>query len=108
MPRVLKGVYVITDMPKPHTSMWEALRPTAALALVAVPVLSTTALIAGVLLGWPLPLLLLAAAGALPILVNLVDLIGSRAGWPPLSWTAAQIIAGSRPELPTKKEPTDV
>ncbi|UBU19193.1 hypothetical protein [Nonomuraea gerenzanensis] len=101
-------VYVITgagaepvedqelQQPDPYKVLAELLRPVVGLGVVVVPILATTGLIVGLLLGWP-PLALLVAAGlALPVLVNLVDLLGSMLGWPPLSWTTAQIAARRR------------
>ncbi len=96
-------VYVITDAepPRNHTpNPLDALAPT----LVAVPFLATTALVVGLLAGWPLPLLVIAAIGSLPIAANAVDLMGAHLGWPPLSWTAAKILARHRPP---QEGPTD-
>ncbi|MFC4536996.1 hypothetical protein [Sphaerisporangium dianthi] len=115
-------VYVITDLDPPTTpppiasgaveppadldpyaALWAAVQPVMAMAVVVVSLLGTTALAAGLLLGWPPLALGLAAVAALPALVVLVDLIGARAGWPPLAWTAARIVASRRPT--TKESP---
>ncbi|MGV9596088.1 hypothetical protein ACWDR1_05390 [Streptosporangium sandarakinum] len=110
-------VYVVTDAARPagerpddpYAALWAVLRPLLALALVVVPVLATTALLAGLLLGWPPGALASAAFLALPILINLTDLFGARLGWPPLAWTAARIAEKRRPALagPTEETPTD-
>jgi hypothetical protein len=107
-----KVVYVVTDLPEPeqpnpYQQAWDALWPTITLGLIAVPIMCATALLAGILLGWPLPVLLIATAGALPILINLVDLVGSRAGWPPLSWTVTRIAANRRTRRPATTPPEE-
>ncbi|GII89696.1 hypothetical protein Ssi03_76860 [Sphaerisporangium siamense] len=111
-------VYVITDMDQPTTAptstapaaspaagtgdgdpyaaLWAALQPVMAMTAVAASLLGVTALAFGLLLGWPPAVLGVAAVLALPALVVLVDLAGARAGWPPLAWTAARIVASHR------------
>ncbi|MEU8383972.1 hypothetical protein [Streptosporangium sp. NPDC048865] len=94
-------VYVITDLdpkPQPKTSVWasihEVLRPTFLVGLVAAPLLALVLIPVGLLLGgWPPFLLFATAVIASPALVNLVDLLGARVGWPPLSWVASQMLA---------------
>lgn len=98
----MKRVYIITDLhdgppnarpqvADPYTALASALGRMAAVAIVAVPILATMALLVGILLGWPLAALAVVAILALPVLVNLVDLLGSRLGWPSLSWVSVQI-----------------
>ncbi|MFI6801569.1 hypothetical protein [Streptosporangium canum] len=96
-----RTVYVVTDLgetarvdqeqPDPRTVLVPLVRQLVGLAVVVVPILATTGLLVGLLLGWsPTALGLLTLLG-LPIIVNLVDLFGARVGWPPLSWVAAEI-----------------
>ncbi|MET8146345.1 hypothetical protein ABZU32_39065 [Sphaerisporangium sp. NPDC005288] len=95
-----KVVYVITDLdPKPATkrSGWEAfreaLRPTLLISTIAVPVLMVMCIPVGLVLGWSPFVLFCALIVGWPVLVNLVDLMGARLGWPPLHWVASQILA---------------
>lgn len=104
-------VYVITDLPEPEpkrepkgVGFWEALRPSAVLALVAGPLLAVTSIPVGLLLGWSPFVLYCAAVVGWPVLVNLVDLAGARFGWPPLAWTAARILSARRTTSRTTKE----
>lgn len=90
-----RTVYVVTDLgetarvdqeqPDPRTVLVPLVRQLVGLAVVVVPILATTGLLVGLLLGWS------PTALGLPIIVNLVDLFGARVGWPPLSWVAAEI-----------------
>lgn len=112
-------VYVVTDLGapaepgqaqpvNPYAALWGALQPLIALGLVVVPVLASTALLIGLLLGWSPPVLAVAAVLGLPVLIGLTDLLGARLGWPPLAWTAARIAARRRPAPgPTKETLTD-
>lgn len=105
-------VYVITDLdpeppPRPWAAIRRALRPTALISVIAVPIFAATAVPAGLLLGWhPLVLALALVAGG-PVLVNLLDLAGARLGWPPLAWTASQILAARRSPTTSKETRTD-